>query len=85
MNPDFDNAEVEAFMTPSHNQAEDAVTASARKRGPNATYMTCLLKALQADFKAKYTSPHYLEEKVLHWKHTDKIANQATSKHARNV
>ena len=76
--------EIEAFLTPFHNQAEDAVAASARKRGPNATYMTCTLKALETDFKTKHTSPHYFE-KVLQWKHTDKVSNQATSKHPRNT
>ena len=72
--------EVEAFITPFHNIAEDVMQAAKGKKGPKPAYMSSLYKALLKDFQQKYKTPVEFEKTVLKWKHTKTLANQAASK-----
>lgn len=72
--------DLDSFMKPFHDAAADAVEASKARKGPNAKYMTCLLKAIELSFVTEHKSPHLFEENVLHWKHTAFKQAQAKSR-----
>ena len=72
--------ELEDFIQPYHNQAEDIMQHAQGKRGPKPSYMSSLLKVLMDDFKQKYKTPVDFERDILNWKHTKTLTSQAASK-----